>query len=270
MNLRAAAATDRGGRDHNEDTFLLDPEAGLFLVADGMGGLAAGEVASRLAVETVAKALAGAADDDTLELFPDPNRPSTGQAATRLSRAVSQANAAICAESRTRFGPSGPPAMGSTLVGLLREGDGFVLANVGDSRAYVFRRGGLTQLSEDHSLVMARVRQGLLRPDEALRSPDRHVIYRALGMATTVEVDVTPVTARPGDLFLLCSDGLSDVLDGDALAAVLAAGAPDGPGGPDASDVADALDALGRELLATANRLATRDNVTVLLVAVTA
>lgn len=266
MNLRAAAATDRGGRDHNEDTFLLDLDAGLFLVADGMGGLAAGEVASRLAVETVARALAGA-DDDTLELFPDPNRQSPSQAATRLSRAFSQANAAICAESRTRFGPSGPPAMGSTLVGLLREGDGFVLANVGDSRAYVFRQGGLTQLSEDHSLVMARVRQGLLRPDEALRSPDRHVIYRALGMAATVEVDVTPVGARPGDLFLLCSDGLSDVLDGEALAAVLAGGAPEAL---EASGAAGSLDSLGRELIATANRLATRDNVTVLLVAVTA
>jgi protein phosphatase len=256
MRLEAAGATDRGRiRDNNEDAFWIDADSGLFLVADGMGGLAAGEVASRLAVETVARIMANPSFADTLEYAP-PGSPDWQPAQIRLSRAVSEANQAIVNESRARFGASGNPGIGSTLVGLWRCDAGFVLTNVGDSRAYLYREGTLSTLSEDHSLVMAQVRQGLLSLDEAARSPERHVIYRALGMSATVEADFTPLSARAGDLYLLCSDGLTDVVDDAALARLLAELAT------------GALDDACRQLIEEALRRLSRDNVTVVLVRV--
>ncbi|QLA14668.1 PP2C family protein-serine/threonine phosphatase [Desulfolutivibrio sulfoxidireducens] len=258
MRLEAAGVTDKGLiRDNNEDAFLVDTASGLFFVADGMGGLDAGEVASALALETVARRLFRGSEAPTEE-HPPFDAPWWRGCADRLERAVSEANLAIVAESRSRFGPSGGSGMGTTLVGLSVCGEGFVVANVGDSRAYLYRDGAVSLLSEDHSLVMAQVRQGLLTPAQALLSPERHVIYRALGMAPEVEVDLSPVAARPGDLFLLCSDGLTDVVDDVGLAGILSAG---GSGG---------LSGLCRELVAEALRLKSRDNVTVVLVRVLA
>lgn len=261
MRFEAAGATDRGRvRDNNEDAFLCDVASGLFLVADGMGGLAAGEVASRLAVETVSRVLFAPPSSDTLEYAP-PDAPAWQAAAGRLNRAVVEANRAIFEESRSRFGSTeaaGHSAMGSTLVGLRHAGEGLVMVNVGDSRAYLSRQGRTRQLSEDHSLVMARVRQGLLRPEEIAASPDRHVIYRALGMTATVEADISPVEARPGDLFLLCSDGLSDVLDGPDLERALAEAAALEP------------ERACRLLIDLALERLSRDNVTVIVLRVLA
>jgi protein phosphatase len=205
LRLEAAGATDRGRRDANEDAFLVDPAAGLFLVADGLGGLAHGEVASRLAVETVAAALA------------DPGG-GIDRPAPALRRAVEAANQAIFRTSRSDFSVS----MGSTLVGLLRAGQALTLASVGDSRAYRYREGAITQLSEDHSLVMDLVRQGHMTREEAAHSPERHILSRALGLDDTVVVDIVPVPLRPGDVFLLCSDGLTGVMADAGLARLLA------------------------------------------------
>lgn len=258
MRLEAAGATDRGSvRDNNEDAFWVDAAQGLFLVADGMGGLAAGEVASQLAVTTVARLLTSPSPFDTREYAP-PGTPAWLPASRRLERAVGEANRAVHDASRARFGASGASGMGSTLVGLYRVEDGFVMANVGDSRLYRFHAGALAQCSEDHSLVMAQVRQGVLSPEEAARSPERHVIYRALGMSSEVEADILPVACAPGDSFLLCSDGLTDAVSPDALAALLGR---DGADGPERT--------CGRLIRAALDRQA-RDNVTVVLVRVLA
>ena len=256
MRLGVAGITDRGlVRDNNEDAFLADPDRGLFFVSDGMGGLSAGEVASALALRTLADRLSRAPEAPTRER-PAAGTPWWREGADRLEQAIQEANQAILDESRARFGPSGASGMGATLVGLVRCEHGFILANVGDSRAYLFRDGVLTQLSDDQSLVMAQVRQGLLSMDEALRSPERHVIYRALGMAAGVEADLSPVAARTGDLFLLCSDGLTDVA-GDKILSDILSGVGDAP-----------LDGPCRRLLDEALALQSRDNVTVVLVRV--
>ncbi len=254
MKVEAFGVTDTGLiRDNNEDAFSVDVGAGYFFVADGMGGLDAGEVASGMALETVVRCLTPG-DEAPTEERPAHDAPWWQACADRLKRAVSEANRAVLTESRVRLGPSGASGMGTTLVGLSLCGQGAVVANVGDSRAYLYRAGAVSQLSEDHSLVMAQVRQGLLTLDEAMRSPERHVIYRALGMGPEVEVDIFPVAVQQGDLFLLCSDGLTDVVDEAALTRILGAGTNSG------------LHALCRELVDEALRKQSRDNVTVILV----
>ncbi|HCR13459.1 MAG TPA: protein phosphatase 2C domain-containing protein [Solidesulfovibrio sp.] len=256
MRLAAAGATDRGSvRETNEDAFFVDADQGLFLVADGMGGLAAGEVASQLAVTTVARLLTEPSPFDTREYAP-PGTPAWRPVSQRFRRAVSEANGAVIEASKDRFGSFGISGMGSTLVGLYRSDDSCVLANVGDSRAYQYRDGVLAQLSEDHSLVMAEVRQGLLSKTEAAHSPERHVIYRALGMADALEVDLSPVALSPGDLYLLCSDGLTDAVDDRALANLLSRAGESEPGSICQQLITAALDGFSR------------DNVTVVVVRV--
>ncbi len=258
MRLAAAGITDRGLiRDNNEDAFLADTASGLFFVSDGMGGLAAGEVASDVAMQTMARLLSRTAEAPTRER-PALDAPWWRDGADRLEEALQEANRAILAESRSRFGSSDASGMGATLVGLVQCDRGFVLANVGDSRAYLLRDEALTLLSEDHSLVMAQVRQGLMTPEQAKTSPERHVIYRALGMASEVDADISPVAARAGDLYLLCSDGLTDVTDDGELADILSA-ARSAP-----------LDGGCRLLIDAALARQSRDNVTVVLVRVDA
>jgi len=243
VRIEAAGLTDTGSvRDNNEDAFLADACAGLFLVADGMGGLDAGEVASRLAVDAVAARLG------------DVERPACAEGLTRrVVQAVQAANEAV-----HRFARQGSGRAGTTLVALVACEGGFVLANVGDSRAYRVRDGAIRQLSEDHSVVMAKVRQGLITAEQAAHSPERNVIYRALGMEASLEVDARLLEARPGDVYLLCSDGLSDVLgDEDLLAALVQRQDRE----PD-----QGLDALCARLVAQALERRARDNVTVLLV----
>ena len=253
MRLDAAGITDRGLVRENK----VDAVSGLFFVSDGMGGLAAGEMASALAVQTLSGLLSRSAEAPTQER-PGSDVPWWRDGAQRLERAVHEANRAILAESRTRFGASDAAGMGATLVGLVRCEHGFVLANVGDSRAYLYRDDVLTQLTEDHSLVMAQVRQGLLTPEAARHSPERHVIYRALGMAAAVEVDVSPVAAQVGDLYLLCSDGLTDVTDDRELARILS------------ESRATPLEARCRLLMDEALARQSRDNITVVLTRVEA
>ena len=239
----SAAVTDRGRvRDSNEDSLLELAEDGLFAVADGMGGHAAGEVASRLAVETLEERLSGA---DGL--------PS----AERVTGAVREANRSILRDADENPGRSG---MGTTLTALALEAGGrWRIGHVGDSRAYLYRDGELRQLTTDHSWVGKRVAAGELTREEARRHPMSSVLERALGTSRDVEVDVEEGRADAGDLFLLCSDGLSDMLPHDELETLVAGeGAPEPPdGSPD--DLAD-------RLVGAANRAGGRDNVTVVLV----
>ncbi|OLN30394.1 Protein serine/threonine phosphatase PrpC, regulation of stationary phase [Desulfovibrio sp. DV] len=242
-------------RENNEDAFWIDVDQGLFLVADGMGGLAAGEVASRMAVTTVARFLTAPSPFDTREYAP-PGTPTWLPASQRFRRAISEANKAMLEASKTRFGSFGASGMGSTLVGLYRCDDGLIMANVGDSRAYQYRGGSLRQVSEDHSLVMAQVRQGLLSPQQAAHSPERHIIYRALGMSSEPQAEFVPIVLEPGDLYLLCSDGLTDAVDDAELARILSQAGADGP------------QHACRQLITAALDRQAQDNVTVVLVGI--
>ncbi|HVB71815.1 MAG TPA: PP2C family serine/threonine-protein phosphatase [Acidimicrobiales bacterium] len=206
---RYAAATDTGQvRDLNEDMVFVD--SSLAVVADGMGGHAAGEVAATLAIEAVER---GFHEDSTVE---------------GLNRAIEEANRVVIADARANPERTG---MGTTViaVGLTHDSSGTVfptLFNVGDSRAYQLRDGALRQLSEDHSVAEEWVRMGRLTPDEALTHPRRHQLTRALGIEGELDIDVQTISARPGDRLLLCSDGLSNELPAEALARLGSADEP--------------------------------------------
>jgi PPM family protein phosphatase len=190
VNFAFGACTDVGrGRSANEDAFVADADSGLYAVADGMGGHRAGEVASATAIETLRSAFG--------------SRP-------RIADAVEAANAAVFAQAGQNPEMRG---MGTTVTAVaLTEGRYATIGHVGDSRAYLLRDGGLTQVTEDHSLVEQLVREGQLSPEEAANHPQRAIITRALGIEPDVEVDVYEVDLRSGDRLLLCSDGLSNMV----------------------------------------------------------
>ncbi len=200
IHYEAAAKTDRGRkRASNEDAFGYSLEHGIFLVCDGMGGAAAGEVASNLAVEEFLHwftehltADISAADTDVL-----------------LREAVSRANQRIHEKSLQTPHLHG---MGTTLVGIFVKESHAWIVNIGDSRCYRFHNGVMAQCTHDHSLVEEQVRLGRMTAAEAARSPMRNVITRAVGTRTEVAADVLEVEVEPGDLFLLCSDGLTKEL----------------------------------------------------------
>ncbi len=231
--LRVAEAvhrTDTGRqREANEDSYFA--RAPVFAVADGMGGAQAGEVASRIAVEAFEPELDAAAP-------PERYLSVTAQRANREIFDLAQGD-------RARSG------MGTTLTAALVGRDEVSFGHVGDSRAYRYRDGELTQLTADHSLVEELRRQGKLTEDQAADHPQRSVITRALGPEPHVEVDTMTVPARDGDVFVLCSDGLTTMLNDDELSALLA-------------DSAD-LDSAARGLVRAANERGGRDNITVVI-----
>jgi protein phosphatase len=229
---RAAAVTDTGRRRlRNEDAFVCEPP--LFAVADGMGGARAGEIAARLAAAALEEAGAQV-------------RGPEGIAAL-----IAEANRRIWERSLADPQTAG---MGTTVTAALVDPETGTVAigHVGDSRAYLLREGTLEQLTTDHSLVAELVESGVLTPEEAERHPQRSAITRALGTEPTVEVDAFIVQGRPGDLFLLCSDGLSSMVPDDEVAAAIAAAG---------SDPARAAEAL----VAAAHARGGEDNVTVVL-----
>lgn len=241
MRFLAAATTDPGlRRPENEDAYLLDVEQGLFCVADGMGGHAAGEVASRLAVEVLAREMARPDVDAALD--------------ARLRAAVATANRAILEAAERDPALAG---MGTTLtaLALARDDGGFTIAHVGDSRAYLFRHGELDQLTADHTWVQQQVDAGMLTPEEARGHPLSSVLTRAVGIAADPEVDIIRGDLEPGDLILLCSDGLTGMVDDDELAYILASDLP--------------LDGAARELADAANRNGGADNITAILIRAT-
>lgn len=230
----SAGKTDAGRvRRRNEDSFVLDPP--LFAVADGLGGAQAGEVASRLA----AAAFREYHDADGLE--PE----------ERIAAIVQEANRRIYERARSDADVSG---MGTTVTAALLTNGRVVLAHVGDSRGYRIREGTLEQLTEDHSLVADLMRSGRLTPEEADAHPQRSVITRALGTDPKVDVDTLALDVEPGDLFLLCSDGLTTMVADEDILRVVAE--------------ADGLDTAARELVRAANAGGGEDNITVVLFAV--
>ena len=205
LHYTAAAVSDRGcKRPSNEDAFALSVEEGVYVVCDGMGGAAAGEVASSMAVDEVLRVL-----KERAAPFP-----------ALAEDAVNAANEAVFTRAQNNPHLSG---MGTTMVALVAQDTEAWVLNVGDSRCYRFRDGILEQLTLDHSLVEEQVRQGRMTPSDALRSPYRNVITRALGTQSSVSPDCFQLETAPGDLFLLCSDGLTREISDETMQDLLAA-----------------------------------------------
>jgi serine/threonine protein phosphatase PrpC len=238
VRYTAAAVSDRGRkRPSNEDAYGFSVEAGIYLVCDGMGGAAAGEVASTIAVDEVLRLLIHRNPDDQTAL------PDAAQSA------ICAANEAIFSRAQRNHRLSG---MGTTLVALAtRERQVWVL-NIGDSRCYRLRKGKLEQLTRDHSLVEEQVRLGRMTPREAQHSPLKNVITRALGTQSHVTPDVFEFEAEPGDLFLLCSDGLTRELPDSSIQVLLN------------GDLS--LEGLSTRLVEAAKKAGGHDNITCLLV----
>lgn len=231
--LRAAETalrtdTGRQRRDNEDNAFARAP---VFVVADGMGGAQAGEVASQIAIETFEQGL-----------------PDSGSPEERLATRVREANHQIHELSRADRERAG---MGTTLTAAYVDDTSVAIAHVGDSRAYLFREGKLERLTQDHSLVEELVRQQKLTPEQAAGHPQRSIITRALGPEATVEVDTSTYPVRAGDILLLCSDGLTTMISEERVGEILGE--------------AGSLDARAGALIDAANEAGGRDNITVVL-----
>ena len=205
-------------RAHNEDAILVDADRKLVVLADGMGGYQAGEVASQLAIDVVRE---DSSDATLTESDLGRIDPETGisVAMRQLRGAIEKANNRICSVARGREELNG---MGTTIVAA-RFYDGRVgIAHVGDSRCYRLREGVLEQLTRDHSYVQDQLEKGLISEDEAKHSPQKNLITRALGIDAIAEADVQEFRTRPGDTYLLCSDGLSDLVEDKSIETQLA------------------------------------------------
>jgi protein phosphatase len=219
MKLRAAGLTDVGRkRPHNEDAFLCDADLGLFVVADGLGGHAAGEVASGEAVDVI-HAWVRRECEVLAALAARPDEATIGDARSMLERAIKAATYHVYALAEYDARKAG---MGTTVSALAIAGRTAVFAQVGDSRIYQLRDGRATQLTDDHTLVAMHIRQGLLTPEEASRAAFRNMITRAVGSHEYVEVDTGALEVLPGDTYLLCTDGLHGYVSLDELPALLA------------------------------------------------
>jgi serine/threonine protein phosphatase PrpC len=254
-SLTWAVTSDPGlKRTSNEDSYSTRPDVGLFVVADGMGGHVAGEVASRVAVEAIEAFIQETAGADKNRTWPFPFDPTISLEANRLRAAFRLANrkiAAAIADSQDLRG------MATTASAVLLGPRGASVAHVGDSRVYVLRSGKLEQITHDHSWVEEQVRAGTLTPSAARQHPWRNVVTRALSGGEDPEVDVTEVSPRPGERYLLCSDGLFTVVPDHRIAEILGE-----PGVP--------LESITRSLVESANDGGGPDNITALILQIDA
>ncbi len=238
MRFTCAGNTDVGVvRQGNEDNFLVDHQRGVFIVADGMGGHAAGEVASDMAVGIIAR------DVDGIRSLPEE------AAAERLGEAIRSANAAIFDRTLAEHDKRG---MGTTVTVMVLFARRYLIGQVGDSRAYLLRNGEFAQITKDHSYVQEQVDAGLLTPEQARTHPYSNVITRCVGANEEVVPDIYYGRIRSGDIILLASDGLTGMLEDEQLAAILKT-----EGGPDTW-----VD----RMIADANRRGGLDNITVVVV----
>jgi serine/threonine protein phosphatase PrpC len=218
LELHSYGGSDIGRRRKtNEDAYLCDDELGLWIVADGMGGHAAGEVASHEACE----AIWGMVKRGAPLLFSSPPEGRDQRAVRLLEGAVQSATYMVYAMAELDSGKAG---MGTTISAMLRSGPRVLTAQVGDSRIYRVRDGQAEQLTEDHTLVAWQIKQGLITEQDARTSKQRNVITRAVGNRDYVQVDITWVDIEIGDVFLLCSDGLHGYLELDEVAGIAATG----------------------------------------------
>ena len=208
MEIQAVGLTHVGRqRQHNEDSYLVEGDARLFLVADGMGGHAAGEIASRIAVDSISEFILHTKEDDGT--WPHAYDEHFKRSTNRLMAAVRLANTRVLEAMRKDARLRG---MGTTVVACMADEDIMSFAHVGDSRAYLIRDRQLSRITNDHSWVFEQVQAGMLTEAEAEKHPLRNVITRALGGALQVTPDASEITLQPGDVFLLCSDGLTGMV----------------------------------------------------------
>ena len=242
MSFTYAGRTDVGVvRSGNEDNYLMLPDRGLFIVADGMGGHAAGEVASEMAVRIIAKELG------------DSRPKGDAGLAERMRVAIQRANAAIFERTLTEHDKRG---MGTTATAIVLHGPRYLIGQVGDSRAYVLRSGRLSQLTKDHSYVQEQVDAGYLTPAQARTHPYSNVITRCVGANDDVSPDVYVGALHAGDTYLLASDGLTGMLEDEDLERTM----------KDAEDPQGLVDALVEE----ANRRGGLDNITAIAIRIDA
>ena len=237
-------------REHNEDTIGTDADIGLVVLADGMGGYKAGEVASGIAVRTLMSLLKDAVEREDLTLR---------DAATDLSRpgillrdAIQRANKIIYQTARTQANCEG---MGTTIVAGLFFDDKLTIAHVGDSRLYRMRVQDFTQVTQDHSLLQELVARGFYTPEEAQRAAAKNYVTRALGVEPTVEVEITEVPALKDEVYVLCSDGLSDMVEDDDIQLTI-------------NTFGANLETVAKQLVLLSNDNGGRDNISVVLVRV--
>jgi len=218
VRIEVAGETNVGRkRTCNEDNFALMPEYGLYMVADGMGGHASGEVASKLSIDAIHQFLAETADDPE-RTWPYKMDRSLGYEENRLITCVKLANLRIY-ETAQRDGTK--RGMGTTFVGLYAADEGIFVAHVGDSRCYRFRDNKLEALTDDHSLLNDYIKMKRLTPEEIENFPHKNVIVRALGMKDTVKVDTRYDVPEVGDTFLLCSDGLAGPVTDEEIETIM-------------------------------------------------
>ena len=249
--LEIVLRTDTGRvREHNEDAVFANPHIGFVVLADGMGGYNAGEVASSMATTRLASELESALAARAPHATDGPGGEAfAGQC---LRDAVADANAAIFQAAQDEAGYAG---MGTTLVAALFFDDRVAVAHVGDSRLYRLRDGTLNLLTHDHSLLQEQIDSGLLSAEEARHSLNRNLVTRALGVDPLVEVDLAEHLVLPDDLYLLCSDGLNDMVPDEEIALAL-------------QTLSGHLELAATQLVEMANDHGGRDNVSVILVKV--
>jgi serine/threonine protein phosphatase PrpC len=246
--IRAVGLSDVGRvREHNEDTIGVDPDIGLMVLADGMGGYNAGEVASGIAVKTIMSLVKEAFDQQDL----DGIDPESGLARTSivLRDAIIRANKIIYQTAKTQPQCEG---MGTTIVACLFADNKVAVAHVGDSRAYRLRTNHFEQLTLDHSLLQELVDRGFYSQAEAARATNKNYVTRALGVEPTVDVELHEYPAHKGDVYVLCSDGLSDMVEDDDIHLTI-------------STFSANLETVAKQLIQLSNDNGGRDNVSLIL-----
>ncbi len=246
--MRSVGVTDTGRvREHNEDTIQYDADIGLYVLADGMGGYNAGEVASGIAVKTIVNLVREALARETLE---HPARDSgLNRSSIILRDAIQRANKIIYQTSKTQPQCEG---MGTTIVCCLFYDNHITMAHVGDSRLYRLRGDRFEQLTMDHSLLQELVDRGFYSQEEAQRATNKNYVTRALGVEPNVEVEIHEELAVKGDFYLLCSDGLSDMVEDEDIHLTI-------------NTFSASLDTVAKQLIQLTNDNGGRDNVSVLI-----
>jgi len=250
--IRCVGMTDTGKvREHNEDTIATDGDIGLLVLADGMGGYNAGEVASGIAVSVIKEGLlpelVSGRDLSKVDVH-----SGLTHAALLLQQQIAAANKGIYEAAQTRPECAG---MGTTVVAAVFHGTRVSIAHIGDSRCYRLRGGRFEQLTRDHSLLQEQIDSGHITPDQARFSLNKNLVTRALGIEAIVPADISEFRVEPDDIYLLCSDGLTDMVDTEVVHGVV-------------DEQRDTLEAAATQLIDLANQNGGRDNISVVLVRV--
>lgn len=247
MDIKASGKTDIGlVRKQNEDDFFIDPPLGLLVVADGMGGHAAGRVASKMATNFMKRYYKRKAGKSSGQR--GNQRGEYSETTDHLDAAIRTANKAVYEAAQKMPGLKG---MGTTIAAAHVEGNRLSIAHIGDSRVYLIRAGNIEQLTDDHSVVYEQVKRELITKEEAQKSEIKNILTRALGISAEAETDLAEMNVSPGDILLLCTDGLSNMVDDETLLTVVNA----------TNDPALACE----QLVSMANANGGRDNITVVV-----